>query len=180
MAKRTQLNSDKRSYATGERVTVYARLYNENYEPVVEKTVKGYYLGSGAGAEPHEVMLRPEPAQPGQYRAEFPAPGAGGYRFHVDKPGDPKTELAFSVTEPLAEQGQTAMNEPLLRAMAVTTGGQFFREEDLEKLPDSMHLKTEVIRSNLETELWDSPLYFLALLGLVTAEWILRKMSQLK
>jgi hypothetical protein len=29
-------------------------------------------------------------------------------------------------------------------------------------------------------ELWSSPLFFLLLLGVVTAEWVLRKMSHLK
>jgi hypothetical protein len=29
-------------------------------------------------------------------------------------------------------------------------------------------------------ELWSSPLYFLVLLGVVTTEWVVRKMSQLK
>ena len=34
--------------------------------------------------------------------------------------------------------------------------------------------------SDIEVELWSSPLYFLLMLLIVTAEWILRKLSQLK
>jgi len=72
------------------------------------------------------------------------------------------------------------MNETLLREMAAASGGAFFREEDLIKLPDTIMKKTDRVRSPLEVELWSSPLYFLLLIGIVTAEWILRKMSHLK
>ena len=68
----------------------------------------------------------------------------------------------------------------MLKEIAATTGGAFFREEDLFKLPDTIRQKTERVRSPLEVELWSSPLYFLLLLGVVTAEWVLRKMSHLK
>ena len=80
----------------------------------------------------------------------------------------------------MLEFGETAMNEPLLRELAAGTGGQFFREEDLVKLPDAISAKTERVKSPMEVELWASPLYFLLMLGVVTAEWVLRKMSQLK
>ena len=64
--------------------------------------------------------------------------------------------------------------------LASSTGGQYFREEDLHKLPDTISAKTERVQSPMEVELWASPLYFLLMLGVVTAEWVLRKMSHLK
>jgi hypothetical protein len=93
---------------------------------------------------------------------------------------DPQTILDFNVTEPQFEFGETAMNEPLLKQLASTTGGQFFREENLYQLPDAIRAKTERVQSPLEVELWASPFYFLLLLGVVTAEWVLRKLSHLK
>ncbi|HKQ37820.1 MAG TPA: hypothetical protein VJ063_07060, partial [Verrucomicrobiae bacterium] len=60
------------------------------------------------------------------------------------------------------------------------TGGAFFREEDLHKLPETISQRTEKVRSPLEVELWSSPFYFLLLLSVVTAEWVLRKFSYLK
>jgi len=41
-------------------------------------------------------------------------------------------------------------------------------------------MNSEGVRSALEVELWSSPLYFLLMLGVVTAEWVLRKLSHLK
>ena len=134
-------------------------------------------LKNGSGPRP-EVILRPVPEQPAMYRGEFIAPVTGAYNFWVES--DPQTLLDFNVTEPKFEFGETAMNESLLREMASLTGGAFFREEDLYKLPETISQKSERIRSPLEVELWASPLYFLLMLLVVTIEWILRKMSHLK
>jgi len=179
VSKRTQLNTDRQNYMTGDRVTVYARLYSGvGFDPVQEPSVNGFFgMRSGTGPRP-EVILRPIPEQPGMYRGEFIAPVAGAYNFWVES--DPQTLLDFNVTEPKFEFGETAMNEALLKDLAATTGGQFFREEDLYKLPGQISAKTERVQSPLEVELWASPLYFLLMLGVVTMEWILRKLSHLK
>jgi hypothetical protein len=194
-SKRTQLTTDRQNYRTGDRISIYARLYGPGFEPVQEPSVKGFFaLRPTEGSPPPttttntaaaprntatpEITLRPLPEQPGLYRAEFVAPAPGNYQFWVEP--DANTLLDFNVTEPGFELGETAMNEGLLQEMASRTGGAYFREEDLYKLPETISLKTERVRSPLEVELWASPLYFLALIGVVTAEWILRKMSFLK
>ena len=163
---------------TGERISVYARLYSVGYEPVQEPAIKGGYGLRSSGGQRSEVTLRPIPEQPGLYRGEFVAPAPGSYQFLVEQ--DPETPLDFNVTEPKFELGETAMNEGLLKEMANITGGAFFREETLYKLPDTISAKTEKVRSPLEVELWASPLYFILMLMMVTAEWILRKVCYLK
>lgn len=179
VSRRTQLSADRQNYMTGDRVTVFARLYTgAGYEPLEESSVRGSFgLKSGQGPRT-ELMLRPVPDQAGMYRGEFIATGVGAFGFSVEN--DPQTVLDFNVTEPQFEFGETAMNEPLLKQLASTTGGQFFREENLYQLPDAIRSKTERVQSPLEVELWASPFYFLLLLGVVTAEWVLRKLSHLK
>lgn len=179
VSRRTQLSADRQNYMTGDRVTVFARLYTgAGYEPLEEASVRGSFgLKSGQGPRT-ELTLRPVPDQAGMYRGEFIATGVGAFGFSVEN--DPQTILDFNVTEPQFEFGETAMNEPLLKQLASTTGGQFFREENLYQLPDAIRSKTERVQSPLEVELWASPFYFLLLLGVVTAEWVLRKLSHLK
>jgi hypothetical protein len=176
-SKRTQITTDRQNYMTGERITIYARLYTPTYEPVQEQTVRGVY-GLKTGEKQVDVALRPIPEQPGLYRGEFVAQAPGQYQFFVED--DLNTPLDFSVAEPRFELGETAMNEPLLRDMARVTGGAFFREEDLYKLSETISAKTERVRSPLEVELWSSPFYFFLMLFVVSTEWVVRKMSQLK
>ncbi len=177
-SRRTQLTTDRQNYLTGDRISVYARLYNVGFEPLQEAAINASYgLKAGEGRR-QDITLRPLPEQQGLYRTEFIAGAPGNYQFSVEQ--DPNTLLDFTISEPRFEFGETAMNEPLLRELASITGGAFFREEDLNKLPETIRARTERVRSPLEVELWSSPFYFLLMLGVVTAEWVLRKMSYLK
>ena len=176
-SKRTRLSTDKKSYVTGERVLVFARLQTPGAEPLQEPSVKGVF-GLRSGGKQTEVILRSAPDHPGLYRGEFLAPLAGQYQFFMEQ--DLNTPLDFLVTEPKFEFGETAMNEAMLRDLATTTRGAFFREEDLFKLPDTIAAKTERVKSPLEVELWSSPFYFILMLLVLAGEWVLRKMSHLK
>jgi len=177
-SKRTQLTADRQNYLTGDRVSIYGRLYSTGYEPLDEESVKGLYaLKDGTGSRT-EVTLRPVPEQPGLYRGEFIAPAAGSYQFTVGH--DPESPLDFNVIQPRFELGETAMNEPLLRELGDLSNGAFVREESLHGLPELIRSRTERVQSPLEVELWSSPLCFLILIALVTAEWLLRKWSHLK
>jgi hypothetical protein len=177
-SKRTQLTLDKKTYSTGDRVTVYARLYSESYEPIVQSAVVGHYEMTSTPGTPQSITLRPLPEQPGMYRGEFTAPLAGTYQFSVE--GDDQTRLPFAVTEPKLELGETAMNEAGLKEMAKASGGAFFHEEDLLSLPDAISRKADRVQSTVDVDLWSSPIYFLTLIAIVTAEWILRKSAHLK
>ena len=181
-AKRTQLSSDRQSYISGDRVTIYARLYTASYDAVNDPHVTGRYAprdSKTAGTTSFgEVMLRPLPGQPGVYRGEFVAPAAGAYKFFVDR--DTESELDFAVQQPKFEFGQTAMNETLLKEMAAVSGGAFFREEDLDQLPGLITKKTETVRSYIEVNVWSSPLVFTLFVLLTGVEWALRKRFQLK
>jgi len=177
-SKRTQLTSDQKSYTTGSKVTIFARLYTEGFEPMNDPTVRGFYQDSTVSAVAREAGLRPIPDRPGMYRGELIAPSPGNYVFTVEH--DKSSKLEFSVSDPKQELAEAAMNEALLRQMAEASGGAFFREEDLYTLPIKIGAKTERLESTLEVELWSSPFYFLLMLLVVTAEWIGRKMVQLK
>lgn len=179
-SKRTQLTVDRQNYTTGERVTVYARLYASDFSPVKEQIVAAGYTVRVAGAPGpvREVPLRAVPEQPGMYRGDFVALEPGAHQFAVKS--DSATVLEFNVAEPKFETGETAMNELLLKQMAEASGGAYFREETLAQFPKAISAKAERIQGTLDGELWSSPLAFLLLLTIATLEWALRKRWQLK
>jgi hypothetical protein len=177
LSQKIQLTADKLKYSTGDQVTIYARVYGDNFQPVTDETVTGSFrqVGGSAGSN---VMLRKIPDQPGVYRGNFVVPAPGIYTVGLQR--DPNIKLALQVTEPTVEMGETAMNQELLTQMASTSGGSFFREEDLYQLPERLREKSAQIQTTLDVDLWSSPAYFLLILGLGSAEWILRKTAQLK
>ena len=72
------------------------------------------------------------------------------------------------------------MNEKILREISSVTDGKFLREEDLYKLPEIANIEPTTIKITRESELWNSPLYFILLLLPITIEWFLRKFAELK
>jgi hypothetical protein len=176
-SRRTQLRTDRQTYAVGDRVGIHARLYQPDFTPLRAAQAEGTVnIAGGQGTQ--SVTLRAVPGQPGAFRGELVALAAGPHRFSLAS--DPETVLEFAVVEPRFEFGDTAMNEALLRQMAELSGGAFFREENVNALPDAVRAKSETIKTTVDAELWSSPLYFLLLAALAGTEWALRKRWQLK
>jgi hypothetical protein len=181
-SKRTRIEQEKNQYTVGEQVTFYAHVYDTSYSPVLDDSINGYYgaIDGPAAHVEHQVKLRRVPSEPGMYKGQFTAIVPGNYQFHLDKPGDPDKKENFSITESTVEFGDTAMNAPLLAEMAKMTGGEFYREEDLYKLPEAIRARNEKISWNVDVELWSTKWFFALALALVTAEWVLRKSVELK
>jgi hypothetical protein len=181
-SRRTQLNLDRVEVMPGERVGVSARLFTSAFEPLAEPAVRAWLQPESLEADPSEapseLSLRAVPDQPGLYHGEIVAPRPGRYRLRVGE--DAPAAVDFTVKDRLVEAGETAMAEPLLRDLANLTGGTFFREEDLYRLPDVVQSQAQRVRSRLAIELWSSPLYCLVILALLTMEWVLRKWWHLK
>ncbi|MDA1016163.1 MAG: hypothetical protein O3A00_17115, partial [Planctomycetota bacterium] len=68
--------------------------------------------------------------------------------------------------------------EQSLREAARQSGGCFYREEDLHELPDQIESRQVQYTMHAETLLWN-PLMLILFVGLVTAEWLLRRLSNL-
>jgi hypothetical protein len=176
-SRRTQITTDRQTYTVGDRVSLFARLYQSDFTPVRAQQVEASVTVNGRDGA-RDLSLQPVPEQPGTYRAEFTALVAGIHQVKVAT--DAESTLDISVAEPRYEFGATAMNEPLLRQMAELSSGAFFREENLVNLPDAVRLKNETVQTTVDAELWASPFAFVLLTALPTLEWALRKRWQLK
>ena len=175
-----QLTLDRRTYRTGDRVRIQARLFDRDDLPL--NGLQLVYRPLKGGEE--QVVDLQNPSA-GVYNGEFLAPKAGQYELNLKDPNGPRETLEqekryFAVREFNLEKTQTAMNEQLLRDMAAKTGGAFFREESLHELPAAIPDSKREISIRMERELWSSWIYFLLLLVVISAEWVIRKLSYLK
>ena len=59
------------------------------------------------------------------------------------------------------------------------TGGGYYTAETADRFPESMPLEWSRKVSLSETELWNSPWLLLAFVGLISAEWALRRFKGL-
>lgn len=200
----TQLATERKNYVSGERVTITGRLYRSGFQPVIDPTVKGTVTikpeeGSTASVNDlrKEIALQASPGKPGYYEGEIVVTTPGIYTFSTEN--DPSSVLDFRVSEPRFEFGETAMNLPLLKKMAETSGGALYREEDLYKMlepeseapmdaagatagkvPNGLGGSTEKVPSPQEVDLAFSPWFFALMILVATVEWVLRKLWRLK
>ena len=67
------------------------------------------------------------------------------------------------------------MQAPLLRRIADETGGRYYTMDDVDGLADDARF-TESGKTVVQTfELWDMPVILIVLLGLIGAEWGIRR-----
>ena len=98
----------------------------------------------------------------------------------METPAIPDTQLkartGFKV-EPreTGELTQLAANEELLRQMAGVSGGQYLREENVDKLATLLAPMSQGRVEEIDTILWQSWWWFIPIILLLTLEWILRK-----
>jgi hypothetical protein len=166
----------------GKPSNVYARLFTPEYRPLTKERVTAQV--ERLDAPPNEekfrtVVFEAVPNQPGEYVATVPNDRVGRYALKVET-GEEQATLDYRVTlPPEHELAPGPMNEDGLRKLAEQTGGKFYREEELYKMPDEIQEKKVTLTQRKETLLWTFLPVLLMVVGLFTVEWIVRKFSNM-
>lgn len=93
--------------------------------------------------------------------------------------GDPLDATFSVIAPPSSELADVAANRELLQQLANQTGGQLFEPADLSDLPREFRPFEEVTELPQEQSLWDRWPTFLILIGLLTVEWVVRRVNGL-
>ncbi|SVD90043.1 uncharacterized protein METZ01_LOCUS442897, partial [marine metagenome] len=81
---------------------------------------------------------------------------------------------------PELEYREPQLDEQSLKELATQTGGSYSQLWNSGKIPEKIDQRPEVIVTKDEPlTLWDNWLSLYLLAGLLTVEWILRKLAQL-
>ena len=163
-----------RAYRAGEPVRVTADLFGEERP----QEINAVYTDASGNEKAITLRLSGEDSR--TYEGDFLPPTTGNYAIHlVEHPGKPRY---FSVVDTNIEMKDTAMREAELRELAGRTGGMFAREFELKELRDRIisDAGTRNVNAPEDHALWSTIPYFLLLLLVITAEWVIRKLSYLK
>jgi hypothetical protein len=89
-------------------------------------------------------------------------------------------ETPFAVELPSVETNQVWLNKPLLVDLANLSGGKYFDVHQVDQLPAAIPEKSQTIESRSRPiPIWDVPGMLVALVGLLSMEWLLRKRFKL-
>ena len=117
--------------------------------------------------------------QNGEYRATFATVEAGIYTAEVEAVrgttavGRSATQVRVVPSD--AEYFDASMQPARLRRIAEETGGRFYTAGKLTGLVEDLQYTGRGVTTIEERELWHMPIVLIALLGLMFAEWALRR-----
>jgi hypothetical protein len=180
--KRGSLRTESDKVTLGQTVRVFARLLDAQFKPLeVEQIPFELFDPSGRPLSPIRTLRR-DPAQPGEYVGDFRASIPGTYKLEVQLP-DSRERLPAEVmvTVPKLEDENIRQNVRLLTELARDTGGQYLPLDKLvAELPALLPNRGEqfFIPERLRT-LWDRTWVMYLLVGLLSAEWLTRKLLKL-
>jgi hypothetical protein len=178
--KQTQITLDRSEIVAGRPLQVFVRMFDTNFQPLVQKSVSARleHLDAAPGeARVQTVELLPVSGQPGEYRATLPNDRVG--RFALKTVTGDGASLEYRVTlPPQHELAVRGLAKEALEDAAAASGGTFYREEDLGKLVENIEPQAAAFAVR-QPVMPLNPLMFLLFVGLITAEWVVRKFSNL-
>jgi uncharacterized membrane protein len=159
------------------RVRLSAMVRDKEYVPAPDARVVAHVIGpAGVSAV---VDMSPVPNNPGSFQAEWTAEKPGSYVVEVTAARGAeelgRDVLTFERTDGVAENFHTEQNRELLEKLSSQTGGKYWKAEELGRLPNEISYSEAGISVRDTKELWNMPIVFLMLLGLMSAEWLLRR-----
>lgn len=149
---------------------------NTRATAVVKKLV-----GKNADEVFASVELEPEPGRTRAHSGSILALPAGAYRIELlinGQPTDIKADF-FVQEEKSLELADVSCNRALLQQIADASGGRVFNADEVDEIAELFDKKEEKQSETREIRVWDHWSIMLLFFGLLTVEWVIRKLSGL-
>lgn len=166
----------------GSEISIQGSVLNKEFKPDPSAKVKLKVMSPDGKT----IELSPKGAIDGNltFKEAFKPSAVGAYRVVAstegetpDKPIERETMFVIQAESP--ELREVTLNEPLLREMAVMSGGSYVHLSKFEKLPEQIKPRKGTMLQVRERTLWDQSWVLMALLGLLLAEWMVRRIGNM-
>ena len=181
--RRYRLEALRTEYALDDRVTLEARVLDEDYRPA-ELPEQEVWIAADGDASTTQ-RLGAVPGRPGLFRGTFQAARPGRYRAWIEVDGRRATTAEFAVVLPSRETADPRPDPAALAALARLSGDASRPLHEVDGLLDPAagafpggEERREPLSSELE-DAWDRVGTLLLALGVLSVEWILRKRYEL-
>ncbi|MBN2476845.1 MAG: VWA domain-containing protein [Pirellulales bacterium] len=138
----------------------------------------------GPKGRPDQVVLSVAVGPGGHYAGTFEPATAGAYEITVEaKIGDQTLtaeKMVVEVGRPNLEFERLDLDDKMLAQIASDTGGRYVHVTTADYLVEQLDRSQQNRREYLTVQLYWPPLLWLVFVGVLTAEWILRRRFQLR
>jgi uncharacterized membrane protein len=150
---------------------------NAAFEPAADAVVQATITGPGGKAQP--VALRQEAGVSGRFAGTWQPQESGLYRIQA-RADRGQTSLGSAdrwvyVGGNDREFADPRLNEGVLRRIARDSGGQYMPLSDISRVVSSLESAAPALGEPERRDLWHNPWIYAVLVGLLAAEWILRR-----
>lgn len=170
------LTSDRVFYGDESEVRLRAEVKDKEFHPTADATVT-VEVSDGMGP-PTELPMTPVPGERGIYEASLTTEHPGVFRFMATAKSGEETlgqaQFAVRRDDGVTEHFNVQQNRPLLERLAAATNGRYFALGDVGGLREAVSFSEAGTVERQVLDLWNMPIFFLALLLLKAAEWLLR------
>lgn len=161
----------------GAAVQLRAEFRDDAFSPVDNLQVRT--VVSNETGESWTVDMLPSADEPGVFVASTLLTTSGSWYFEAiaERDGEPYQTARTSLYSESGDQEyfNIRRNSALLRRLSDATGGRYFDRDDTTALPELLRYSAAGITEEIRRPLWDAPAFFLLLLFLKAAEWLLRR-----
>jgi uncharacterized membrane protein len=173
-----RITLERESFSPAEPMTIQVSVMDSSFATQENANVELRVIAPNG--EPVALAASPDLRQPGSYLAPFEPSQEGLYTVEVlahDQAGHylGKAENAFFVEPSHAELMHADLQAPLLQRLAEISGGRYFHLSEAQNLPDAITVSKSSYSKLTEQEIWDAPIFFLAIAILLAAEWFIRR-----
>jgi len=180
---RLTVDTDSDVYAPGKPAIIRATALAKDLQPVNDATIVATITDPLGNREdvPMDWILSEE----GVYQAQYVPQEEGDYRVsvHVDGWDTKPVEADFRVSEPTVEAADAGLKEDVLKEMAKIAGGHYYGFADAHELPAEIEKTVQETRFTgmkpEDRDIWDMPVLFALVFGLMVTEWSIRRRSGL-
>lgn len=170
-----RITTSKPIYQGGETVRLSAQVYNEDYQSVDGAEVEVHVTAGG-----QTVRLVLDGEGNGRYGGDLSPWAEGEYAYEgtADRGGLLGQDRGkFTVEAFNIEYLNTAMNPTLLRTVASQSGGTFVTHDGFDSLAAQLQFPRKARAVSWEVPLWNRAWLLWIFVGLLAAEWLIRKRS---
>jgi len=166
-------------FSAGERITVEAEVYDENFNPLKKPAFEVEKVDTQTG-EAETIVLEAVDTEkkPGRYEATLRATRTGTFELTALK-GDPMAAekvqtKVIRIELPKAESVRPEADRATMQNLA-SRPGNFLTIDEVDRLAERIPVDRKTAVREVPWELWDSNLTLLVIVALLAIEWMLRK-----
>ena len=180
---RGMLLPERNQYLLGQTAHIRALLSDPQFQPLAVESVSLDIVDPAGKPFLPPLRLMADKQRPGQYVSDFRLSLPGTYRLELSIPeSTDKLTEKLDVSLPNLETSNARQNVQLLRSMAEETGGTYLplSDEAAIELPRLLpnHGEEFLVVVRLRS-LWDRDCVLYLLVGLLSVEWLTRKLLKL-